>query len=54
MRPSDVVICPSGKRARLRKWWQNANRWDACYVDEPYYIGGVLLNPKDIHLVDDE
>ncbi len=51
-RPGDTVRCPSGKRAVLHAYVDGY--WRARYIGEPEHTGGVTLQPKHIHLVDEE
>ncbi len=47
----DVVVTPTGKRAVLHKY--HDGYWTARYLGEQEHTGGVVLQPKHIHLADD-
>lgn len=55
LRPKDVVKTPQNRRAQLVKYMPGDDKWQANYLDEPRpEWRGVILQPRHIHLVDDE
>lgn len=50
-RPGDVVLCKTGRKARLTMF-RSTGHWIANYLDGDK--SGTILQPRDIHLVDDD
>ncbi len=55
LRPKDIVWTPLRRKAALVKYLPGDDKWLANYVDEIRKDhAGVILQPRHIHLVDDE